>query len=84
MLLYAVFNRENKSCNSEIIGIYTDKNTAISYLMNYLYDHKPVDCGVTGCYDCLYYNDALNSYKNGEDREDGYEIIEIELDKCWY
>ena len=84
MLLYAVFNRENKSCNSEILGVYTSKEIAICYLMKYLTDHNPVDCNTTGCNECLEYNDILASYKNGKNCEDGFEIIEMELDKCWY
>ena len=75
--VYAVYQRADKSADSEILGVYNKREDALTDIMGYISDnHYPTNCGeeYKSSYDYLDKNSQI----------DDYEIIEMKLNKRWY
>ncbi len=83
--VYIVFERADKSCDSEILGVYETKEEAVDFLLGYITDdHDPSVCNEDGCDLCETYEYVQSDLQSENKAEDTYEIIEMEVGKKWY
>ncbi len=83
--VYIVFERADKSCDCEILGVYAIKEEAVNYLLGYITDdHDPAICDVKNCDICDTYEYVRSDLQSENQAEDIYEIIEMEVGKKWY